>query len=449
MNANKILLIGAENSTNKTLSSFLDERGYASKIIFSVKDIVAEVRLFKPDIIIVDRPNDSDSFAAIMSSLINEKDVRFIPKMLMLLHEDMIPALRQYEDAIDDYIEKPLDYKILLSRIKVIEKWLSFVRGHSPITGLPGKRGIAEAVRKAVKAGDFSFLYYQINDFDAFNNKYGYFEGDRVLTYLVKLVRQAHKRYSETTDFIGHLDGDAVVSLSPLTAATEISKYVTTEFDNTSQGFYTATDRKQGHIAARENGEMKRFNFMTLSVLVAGTEKRKYHSLDDVMKIITQLKKVERKGNYSVSVIDRRGDKGTKFTVTKAQTERRTLIGENAVLIVDKDATARAMITTYLEMQGLAVSSAGTINEAFALAYDKKFDLIITDVELPDGNGLEFVTRLKSIASLKTTPVMFLSSFANKELVIQAIRSGASRYLIKPINNPELFRNVYEILVSK
>lgn len=450
MPAKKILIVGSQNNTVKTLRSFLEERGYDASLSGVPANVLSEIKRTAPDIIIIDRPHDTDAFTAIMSPIVNDKDARFIPKMLMLLHEDIVPALRRYEDAIDDYIEKPIDYKILVSRLKVLEKWLSFVHGCHPITGLPGKKGIADAAKKMARSGTpFAFIYYRINGFDAYNEKYGFFEGDRVLMYLVSLIKKTTARFSDPNNFIGHFENDWLVSIASPEEAAEITKFAAADFDTTSQGFYTAADRQLGHIETRSSAGRSISDLMTLNMFVVSNEKRKYSGIDDIMKVIAQLAKLPKKGNYSVAVTDRRSDKGTKFTVTKAKTERRELSGKNRVLVIDRDLNTRAMIATYLELQGLDVITAGTISEAFSQAYEKKFDIVVTDVELPDGNGLEFLTRLKSIPSLANTPVMFLSSYANKELVIQAIRSGASRYLIKPINNPELYRTIYEVLVSR
>ncbi len=450
MVAKKILIVGSQNNTVKTLRAFLEERGYDSVLSAAPTDVLADIKRISPDIIVIDRPNDTDAFTNIMAPIVNDKEARFIPKMVMLLHEDIVPALRRYEDAIDDYIEKPIDYKILVSRLKVLEKWLSFVRGCHPITGLPGRKGISDAVKKNLRSGKpLAFIYYKINGFDAYNEKYGFFEGDRVLMYLVNLIRKVTARFSDPENFIGHFENDWLISVASPEEAAEITKFATADFDTTSQGFYTAADRQLGRLEVKTASGRTISDLMTLTMYVATNEKRKYSGLDDVMKVIAQLAKLPKKGNYSSAVMDRRSDKGTKFTVTKAKAERRVLSGKNRVLVIDRDMNTRSMIGNYLEMQGLDVITAGTISEAFSHAYEKKFDLIVTDVELPDGNGLEFLTRLKNIPSLANTPVMFLSSYANKELVIQAIRSGASRYLIKPINNPELYRTIYEVLVSK
>jgi DNA-binding NtrC family response regulator len=111
------------------------------------------------------------------------------------------------------------------------------------------------------------------------------------------------------------------------------------------------------------------------------------------------------------------------------------------VLILDDESTMRTALFRTFDRKGYSVVTSQSIEEAKSYCSvnggsDKIFDLAIVDVNLPDGNGLEFMTYLKSI--YPTIQVIILTGFATIESAVLATQKGAYHFLTKPFSIEEL-----------
>ncbi len=105
-----------------------------------------------------------------------------------------------------------------------------------------------------------------------------------------------------------------------------------------------------------------------------------------------------------------------------------------SVLIVEDSATTRAMIKAVIEDMGedFATLEAGTGFEALKMLPQEQFDLIITDINMPDVNGLELINFIKGNPNYQHIPTIIVTterSSADKE---RGLALGASAYVTKP-----------------
>lgn len=109
----------------------------------------------------------------------------------------------------------------------------------------------------------------------------------------------------------------------------------------------------------------------------------------------------------------------------------------NRVLILDDESTLRTALFRLLDRKSYNVVTAQRIEEAKSFcAADKPFDLAIVDVNLPDGDGLEFMTYLKSI--YPGIEIIILTGFGSIEAAVTATQKGAFHFLTKPFSLEEL-----------
>jgi len=117
------------------------------------------------------------------------------------------------------------------------------------------------------------------------------------------------------------------------------------------------------------------------------------------------------------------------------------------VLVVEDDPDLLTMITRVLEKEKYQVLTANNGEAGLALAVGKpKPNLIISDIMMPDMDGLEMVRRIKDDPSTKPTPVVFLTAKQTPKDVIAGIQAGARYYLTKPFRMHELVDKVRAIL---
>jgi DNA-binding response OmpR family regulator len=116
------------------------------------------------------------------------------------------------------------------------------------------------------------------------------------------------------------------------------------------------------------------------------------------------------------------------------------------VLVVEDDPDLLTLITRMLEKDGYLVQTANNGEAGLVLAAAKpRPNLIISDIMMPDMDGLEMVRRIKEDASAKI-PVVFLTAKQTPKDVIAGIQAGARFYLTKPFRMNELLDKVHSIL---
>ena len=106
------------------------------------------------------------------------------------------------------------------------------------------------------------------------------------------------------------------------------------------------------------------------------------------------------------------------------------------ILIVDDEAPSREALSLLLKSAGYEITGAGTGLEAFEHLAGRSFDIIITDLFLPDLNGIDILKRAKSLSPI--TEVILITGHASAETAVQAMKEGAFDYITKPLNLDEL-----------
>ncbi len=101
------------------------------------------------------------------------------------------------------------------------------------------------------------------------------------------------------------------------------------------------------------------------------------------------------------------------------------------VLVVDDEVGMRAALEANFRHQGWAVRTAGGKNEAVALFRAAPCPLVVTDMRMPDGDGIEVMNSVRAIAP--ETVVILLTAFGNVPDAVTAMKGGAFDYLIKPV----------------
>lgn len=114
------------------------------------------------------------------------------------------------------------------------------------------------------------------------------------------------------------------------------------------------------------------------------------------------------------------------------------------ILYVEDDASLHEETRRILERIFKGVTSATNGEEALALFQSQRFDLMITDIEMPKMNGLQLSQAIK--ASGNEIPIIVISAYSNTSYFIEAIKTGISNYILKPINMPELISTLLRVL---
>ncbi|WP_260748782.1 response regulator [Geoalkalibacter halelectricus] len=117
------------------------------------------------------------------------------------------------------------------------------------------------------------------------------------------------------------------------------------------------------------------------------------------------------------------------------------------ILITEDSPTMRAMICATLEALGdFDIFEAANGFEALRLLPRESFDLVITDINMPDINGLELVSFIKRNDQYKTIPLVIVSTEGSERDREKGLKLGANAYLVKPFSPEELQKLVEKFL---
>jgi DNA-binding NtrC family response regulator len=112
------------------------------------------------------------------------------------------------------------------------------------------------------------------------------------------------------------------------------------------------------------------------------------------------------------------------------------MVGKTTLLVVDDEEAFRQLTARELGRSGYQVDAAENIAEARRLLADRSYHLVLLDIRLPDGNGLDFLKEIKQNAP--ETEVLMLTAHGSMNAAIQAMRNGASDFLTKPCKLEEV-----------
>ncbi|MFT4007248.1 MAG: EAL domain-containing protein [Lacrimispora sp.] len=173
------------------------------------------------------------------------------------------------------------------------------VAAHSnPLTGLPGNLLIEkEIVNRVCGSLPYCIIYYDIDNFKAYNDAYGFQNGDMMLTLLAGILKSCAVR----DEFIGHIGGDDFIVICDYHQGEVYCKSVIDEFALQVTSLYRDEDVKNGYIVSKNrNGVTENFPIASLSVAGISNKENVYHTVDDFSKDIAQIKKKckQQLGNY-------------------------------------------------------------------------------------------------------------------------------------------------------
>lgn len=118
-----------------------------------------------------------------------------------------------------------------------------------------------------------------------------------------------------------------------------------------------------------------------------------------------------------------------------------------SILIVEDDLTFSTMLKTWLGKKGFDVETAGTCAKARKQITSKEFSLILSDLRLPDQDGMQLLTWMRELDI--NTPFIMMTSYGEIQNAVTAMKLGATDYVKKPVQPDELLKKINEALESQ
>lgn len=116
------------------------------------------------------------------------------------------------------------------------------------------------------------------------------------------------------------------------------------------------------------------------------------------------------------------------------------------ILAVDDSASMRQMVSFTLKSAGHTVTEAGNGQEALGLAKSGKFDLVLSDVNMPIMDGITLARELRTLPNFKFTPILMLTTEAGMDKKQEGKAAGATGWIVKPFNPEQLLATIKKVV---
>jgi len=308
MKKKRILVTGDSQVRNNQIKNVFSEDSYEiiNKVQFN--DIIKELETEQIDLMIVNLDMSLFNEYELVKAVRDDYTKDLIPIIVINNNADIGQKLDFLSLGADDYLYYPFNDKELFFRTSNLIKRVSRNRDVNPLTGLRGNTEIQNQISDNIESGNqFAVLYCDLDNFKAYNDVYGFDNGDKVIKKVAEVLNESVDFYGNPTDFIGHIGGDDFVVITTPDRMDELAKAVIANFDKIILDFYNSEDRENGYIITKNReGDIKKFPLISISVAGVTSEIRRLICPAQVAEIAAEVKKYAKSILGSSYVKDRR-----------------------------------------------------------------------------------------------------------------------------------------------
>ncbi len=177
-----------------------------------------------------------------------------------------------------------------------------------PSTRMPGTTEIEREIRRRLEAGGlFAVCYADLDHFKEFNDRYSYYDGDRVIYLVSRILHDVVRGMVGTEGFTGHIGGDDFIFVVPAEQIGPVCTEILSVFDTLVPWQYNEQDRRAGYFFGKDRrGQLHRVPLMTLSIGIVTNRHRRFTHPAQVSELATEMKSYAKTLPGSVFVVDRR-----------------------------------------------------------------------------------------------------------------------------------------------
>lgn len=310
----RILVIDDEANLPIFLKDFLEESGFEVSMCYTGKTAMRTALENPPDAIIldVDLP-DIDGYS-LCRSMRRTSTLRTVPIVMLTALADQRNEIAGLKAGADDYLTKPIDTERLLARLNnAISRNIRELDAN-PLTHLPGNTSIIQEMeRQLCQQASFAVIYADLNNFKAFNDRYGFLRGDQAIKLAAQsLVLSVEKGASLATGmvgswFIGHVGGDDFIVILPADQAEETCKEIIARFDTQIPNLYDEEDRQRGFILGKNRqGQPIQYPFVGVALVIVSNSDRRFTHPGEISSMASELKSFAKSFGKSAYVMNRR-----------------------------------------------------------------------------------------------------------------------------------------------
>ena len=301
-----ILLIDDEDDFLFMTSKSLEQSGFLVRTAEGGEKGLQMMRDKLPDLVLLDLNMPEPDGHQVCDIIKNNPAMRHIPVIILTASDDISDKLKGLDGGADDYVTKYTDQRELEARVRSVVRRLRQNLDSNPLTHLPGNNVIQSNIMEKVQQNtNFAIAYTDLDNFKAYNDKYGFKLGDDVILFTAQILKDS----CDENDFVGHIGGDDFVIITSPEKINEITQRIVDKIDAGIIEFYDDYDRNTGYIEMKNRqGELQKFPFVSISIAVTTNLHRDFANFGEIVKVVTELKKFAKQKEGSSVVFDKRTD---------------------------------------------------------------------------------------------------------------------------------------------
>jgi PleD family two-component response regulator len=152
----------------------------------------------------------------------------------------------------------------------------------------------------------------------------------------------------------------------------------------------------------------------------------------------------------AVAGLQQRASEVERYLATQLQPVRKVLqLSEqirSTILVVEDDEFQQKLIGKLLAGQNVVVQFASTASEAMALMWQRRPNVVLMDVGLPDISGVELTRRIRRIANFSEVQIVMITGHSERQIVVESLQAGATDFLVKPLDRARLLDKLRNFL---
>jgi DNA-binding response OmpR family regulator len=214
-----------------------------------------------------------------------------VPIIFLTQKDERSDKLTGLELGADDYITKPFDIEELKLRVQRAITRAEQQSLTDPRSGLPAGRLIEEQLRRIIRQDNWALMDIRINNFEAFNEVYGFVAADDVIRFTAMLINEVLDELGTPNDFVGHPGGDNFIIITEYETAQNIRDRLKTRFSEEVLSHYNFVDREQGYILTTHDGKSDQASLMTLAIGLISPSEYQFTDIREITEMAAEARR--------------------------------------------------------------------------------------------------------------------------------------------------------------
>jgi PleD family two-component response regulator len=296
------------------VSAWIAGKGFPSVAVDDAAQIEQMTLRALPAMVLVDGDGAAAQGRALCQRLKADPYTAIVPVAFLAANHSATSVHEAFRAGADEVLTPIFDPEEQRSRLEVLLTRTERNVSVHPSTRLPGTNEIEREIKRFMDAGGpFAVCYADLDHFKEFNDRYSYYDGDRVILLLSRILHDVVKGMCGARGFVGHIGGDDFILVLALDDAAPCCSEIITVFDLLIQFQYSEQDRRAGYFFGKDRrGQLHKVPFMTLSIGIVTNERRKFSHPAQVSGLATEMKSYAKTLPGSVFVFDRRHDQDSE-----------------------------------------------------------------------------------------------------------------------------------------